>query len=163
LVWSDPILIYPIGWPLTFADLNPERPNLILNATDATEQYRNYPNFGEVFTFTKEDFNNHLKSDINKYSVARGVMASAAFPAVFSYTTLADFNNDQDQRFHHVFDGGNADNLGLTSLKKVIQETNDRYKHYIVILIDAFIKPLGKDSTKPDPRTGSVISSTQIS
>jgi len=80
-------------------------------------------------------------------------MASAAFPAVFSYVTLKDFTDENDERYHHVFDGGNADNLGLQSLSRVLNSNPNRYKHIIVILVDAFIEPVGKSSKNPEPRS----------
>lgn len=152
-----------LGVPLKFGDLNPERPYLIINATDGTEYYRN-PNreakeeapkmqFGSVFTFTDEDFTEHLNSDIYQFHVARGVMASTAFPAVFSYVTLRDFSDENDERYRHVFDGGNADNLGLRSLSRVLKENRGKYKHIIVILVDAFVEPTGKSSKNPEPRS----------
>ncbi len=152
-----------LGFALKFGDLNPERPYLIINATDGTEPYKTQKqelkprsqnmHFGSVFTFTDEDFTEHLNSDIYQFDVARGVMASAAFPAVFSYVTLKDFTDENDERYHHVFDGGNADNLGLRSLSRVIKSNPDRYKHIIVILVDAFVEPVGKSSTNPEPRS----------
>ncbi|OGP66962.1 MAG: hypothetical protein A2W27_08975 [Deltaproteobacteria bacterium RBG_16_44_11] len=152
-----------LGVPLKFGDLNPERPYLILNATDGTEAYKpqmqelktksQKMHFGSVITFTDEDFTEHLNSDIYQLHVARGVMASAAFPAVFSYVTLKDFTDENDERYHHVFDGGNADNLGLRSLSRVIKSNPDRYKHIIVILVDAFVEPPGKSSKNPEPRS----------
>jgi NTE family protein len=148
--------VYPLGFGLNFADLNPERPYLILNATDGTEYFNGKEHFGEVFTFTKEDFRDKINSDINRYSIARAVMGSSAFPAAFNYITLADFTEDprNPKSFIHVFDGGTADNLGLTSLSRVINKTQGRYKHYIVILVDSFIKPTGKSSKKSNPRDG---------
>ena len=152
-----------LGFALKFGDLNPERPYLIINATDGTEAYKTKKqgpqarsqnmHFGSVFTFTDEDFTEHLNSDIYQYHVSRGVMASAAFPAVFSYVTLKDFTDENDERYHHVFDGGNADNLGLQSLSRVLKSNPDRYKHIIVILVDAFIEPVGKSSKNPEPRS----------
>jgi len=152
-----------LGFALKFGNLNPERPYLIINATDGTESYKTQKqglkarsqnmHFGSVFTFTDEDFTEHLNSDIYQYDVARGVMASAAFPAVFSYMTLKDFTDENDERYHHVFDGGNADNLGLRSLSRVIRSNPDRYKHIIVILVDAFVEPVGKSSKNPEPRS----------
>ncbi len=152
-----------MGFALRFGHLNPERPYLIINATDGTEAYKTKKqgvqarsqnmHFGSVFTFTDEDFTEHLSSDIYQYDVARGVMASAAFPAVFSYVTLKDFTDENDERYHHVFDGGNADNLGLQSLSRVLKSNPDRYKHIIVILVDAFIEPVGKSSKNAEPRS----------
>ncbi len=152
-----------LGFALKFGDLNPERPYLIINATDGTEAYKTKKqgpqarsqnmHFGSVFTFTDEDFTEHLNSDIYQYHVSRGVMASAAFPAVFSYVTLKDFTDEDDERYHHVFDGGNADNLGLQSLSRVLKSNPDRYKQIIVILVDAFVEPVGKSSKNPEPRS----------
>ena len=152
-----------LGFALKFGDLNPERPYLIINATDGTEAYKTKKqgqqarsqnmHFGSVFTFTDEDFTEYLSSDIYQYDVARGVMASAAFPGVFSYMTLRDFTDENNERYHHVFDGGNADNLGLQSLSRVLKSNPDRYKHIIVILVDAFIEPVGKNSKNPEPRS----------
>ncbi|MBW2570484.1 MAG: patatin-like phospholipase family protein, partial [Deltaproteobacteria bacterium] len=101
--------VSPIGSELKFRDLNPERPYLIINATDGTENIGKEKHFGELFTFTKEDFSNKLNSDINSYSVARAVMASAAFPGAFNYMTLMDYRNPKvkDERYLHLFDGGN--------------------------------------------------------
>jgi hypothetical protein len=152
-----------LGFALKFGNLNPERPYLIINATDGTEAYKTKKqgqqarsqnmHFGSVFTFTDEDFTEHLNSDIYQYDVARGVMASAAFPGVFSYVTLKDFTDENDERYHHVFDGGNADNLGLQSLSRVLKSNPDKYKQIIVILVDAFIEPVGKSSKNPEPRS----------
>jgi predicted acylesterase/phospholipase RssA len=152
-----------LGVPLKFSNLNPERPYLIINATDGTEPYKTQKqalkkrpqdvHFGSVFTFTEEDFDDHLSSDIYEFNVAQAVMASAAFPGVFSYVTLKDFTDENDERYHHVFDGGNADNLGLRSLSRVLKANPGRYKHIIVILVDAFVEPIGKSSKNPEPRS----------
>jgi predicted acylesterase/phospholipase RssA len=152
-----------LGFPLKFGDLNPERPYLIINSTDGTECYTplnkepkegaRKMQFGSVFTFTDEDFTEYLNSDIYQFHVARGVMASAAFPAVFSYVTLRDFSDENDERYRHVFDGGNADNLGLRSLSRVLKENRGKYRHVIVILVDAFVEPTGKSSKNPEPRS----------
>ena len=128
-VFADNLFdVYPTGQDLEMRDLNPERPYLILNATNATEKVNDkYMKFGSIFTFTHEDFESSAGSDILSYPVANAVMASAAFPAVFKYVTLRDYRKDNgcdDKKdcFLHVFDGGNSDNLGLTSLKRIIQD-----------------------------------------
>jgi predicted acylesterase/phospholipase RssA len=151
-----------LGFALKFRDLNPERPYLIINATDGTEPYITKKegtkkksldlHFGSVFTFTDEDFTEQLNSDIYQYDVARAVMASAAFPAVFSYMTLKDYTDENEERYHHVFDGGNADNLGLRSLSRVLKSNYNRHKHIIVILVDSFVEPVGISSTNPESR-----------
>lgn len=167
-----------IGTDLTFADLNPTRPYLILNATNATEQVvRDSPvpqeyAFGTVFTFTDEDFRDRLASDLSSYEVARAVMASSAFPLVFPTMTLEDFrprrwcrarpapDSDVCRRRHflHVVDGGNSDNLGLKSVRRALAQlaVDGRLAHYdaiVVVLVDAFTRPRGVARTDADPRT----------
>ncbi|HJV27384.1 MAG TPA: patatin-like phospholipase family protein [Aromatoleum sp.] len=159
------------GDDLSIAELNPLRPNLILNATSGTALDDGLIRFGEAFTFTDEDFR-RICSDIEKYSVARGVMASATFPGAFNFMTLRDYHNtcmseaqgmvEPPPRYLHVFDGGNSDNLGLTSLRRVIWEAlEDRdgdhphlaYRRVIVVLVDSFVQSPGADPTQPDPRS----------
>lgn len=142
------------GYDLRFRDINPERPYLIINATDATEERvdcdKSKRHFGEVFTFTYEDFKSQLHSNISRYKISRAVMASAAFPAVFNYMTLKDYCN---RRYVHVFDGGNSDNLGLKSLKKAINLNRDKYEKIIVILVDSHVEAKGIDNKIYDPRS----------
>ncbi|HEU0202530.1 MAG TPA: patatin-like phospholipase family protein, partial [Burkholderiaceae bacterium] len=176
-----------LGGELQFRDLNPQRPFLIMNATNATEQASediNIPSaerqreqqdnfaFGSVFTFTEEDFRDRLYSDLRAFPLARGVMASSAFPVVFPSMTLRDFrptrapacqgedarNNDDCFRYLHVFDGGNSDNLGLRSIKRALLELKRSgqlggYEKVIVLLVDAFTKPRGTSRTAADPRS----------
>jgi hypothetical protein len=127
--------------------------------------------FGSVFTFTQDDFQSQLTSDIGNYSVARAVMASGAFPVVFPAMTLCDFRDPapasapvaadcKTQRYLHVFDGGNADNLGLKSVKRVLlqQLVNEHmkmkkdYDAVVVLLVDAYATPPGIAREKYDPR-----------
>ena len=161
-VFADSLFdVYPTGQDLEMRDLNPERPYLILNATNATEKANNkYMKFGSVFTFTHEDFKSWAGSDILSYPVANAVMASAAFPAVFKYVTLRDYREDNDcayeeKCFLHVFDGGNADNLGLTSLKRIIENKslmNEKgYRKIVIILVDSYIKSRGVDRDNYEP------------
>lgn len=156
------------GKDLRISELNPLRPNLILNATTGSrgEGGHDIP-FGQTFTFTTEDFA-RIGSSIQDYSVARAVMATAALPGVFSYMTVRDFcsekNNDpgtnEDARYLHLFDGGTADNLGLTSLKRVIWKSLKNpdtkptltYDKVVVILVDAFTNSRGADAGESDPR-----------
>ena len=141
-----------LGKDLKFRDLNPQRPNLIINATNATEDRANESYFGEPFTFTDEHFKTLLNSDISRYEISRAVMASAAFPAVFNYMTLRDYHEEEEAYFH-VFDGGNSDNLGLNGVKKVIAANGNRYKKIFVILVDSHIKAKGISRELSDPRS----------
>ncbi len=142
--------------PYRFKDLNPERPYLILNAASGSEDDPDGLRFGDIFTFTREDFKRHLNSSIDDYDLAHAVMASAAFPGVFSFVTLRDFRANETNggpRYLHVFDGGNADNLGLESAKRIILANRDRYRHFIVLLVDSHVSFGGARRTKADVRT----------
>jgi len=167
------------GRDLTFADLNPRRPYLLINATNATgpgtlgDTDADRRRFGAVFTFTREDFRDTIGSNIADYSIARAVMASAAFPLVFPSMTLRDYRAYPDgnpcyghddektrcDRYLHVFDGGNSDNLGLTTVKRVLLQAAldgrlENVKRIVVISIDAFTRPVGTPRNMPDSRDG---------
>ncbi|MBS0346530.1 MAG: patatin-like phospholipase family protein [Proteobacteria bacterium] len=161
---------------LTMGELNPLRPNLIINATSGTRlrMESGEIGFGEPFAFTDENFK-RICSSISDYPIARAVMASATFPGVFNFMTLRYFHekeycqnrspvySDSERRYLHLFDGGNSDNLGLSSLRRVIWESLKKeddgkgyipYSKIVVILVDAFIPSLGANGKKPDPRSG---------
>lgn len=135
----------PLGHDLSFDDINPERPYLVINSTNGTEEC-----FSDVFTFTHDDFMK-IKSDIGDYDISRAVMASASFPSAFNYMTLKDFNTC-DRKYVHVFDAGSADNLGLTSVEKIIDRNKDTYNKIIVILVDANTKSTGVNKKDYDAR-----------
>src|SRR5207247_9287681 len=122
---------------LRIADLNPARPSLVLNATIGSSSYREDDParaklLGTVFTFTHEDFAAKLNSDVADYELARAVMASATFPALFNYMTLRDFHEPPDYPDHvgvcyvDVFNGVNSDNLGLISIKRLLLSARPR-------------------------------------
>ncbi len=163
----------PPGRDLKIGQMLDTRPYLILNSTNGTTMpspdetgYSGHTDpamkFGARFTFTRRDFNS-INSDINDYSLARAVMATATFPAVFNYMTLQDYKlsgtpacKDKDC-FVHVFDGGNADNLGLESVIDMLdplscQEGN--YEKLVVVLVDAYTNNSGISNEKADPRNG---------
>jgi len=152
---------------LDMSDLNPARPNLVLNATVGGRSYgrdrgqARTKRFGSVFTFTEEDFSAKLNSDVGSYELARAVMASATFPAAFNYMTLEDFHapeclDHEGKCYLHLFDGGNSDNLGLVSLKRVLlgdfAAAVKKYDRIVVILVDAFRESLGANPASPNPR-----------
>jgi predicted acylesterase/phospholipase RssA len=167
-----------LGANLSLGELNPTRPYLLINATTAADQDAPGINaadeyaFGSVFTFTEQDFRDRINSDINRYSLARAVMASSAFPLIFPSQTLQDFRpgalqtycqDDRngelkctDKQYLHVFDGGNSDNLGLKSIKRALfhMEAEGRLTHdrIIVLLVDAFTRPRGASRLVADPR-----------
>ncbi len=138
------------GTDLTFNDINPDRPYIIINSTIGTSE-----NFSKSFTFTDEHFREKINSDISRYEVSQAVMASAAFPAVFNYVTLRDFSDKSKKKYLHVFDGGNVDNLGLESARTIInKKENDKYEKIIILLVDAHTKSHGVPSNKYDARSG---------
>ncbi len=144
-VFSDALFDFGmarLGQDLEFKHLNPSRPYLILNATNATANTPDEETFGSIFTFTDEDFKRYLKSDIQQYEVGRAVMGSSTFPGVFNYMTLRDFRGDESA-YMNVFDGGCSDNLGLDSAKRIILSQHERYRNIIVISIDAHTEPGG--------------------
>jgi NTE family protein len=155
------------GIDLRLRDLNPARPNLVLNATIGSRSYGDLdpPSakmFGTVFTFTLEDFATRLNSDITDYEIARAVMASATFPAAFNYMTLADLHDPPNCPNHggvcyvHIFDGGNSDNLGLLSIKRVLLSNHGKmireYDRIVVVFVDAYRRSLGADPSSANPR-----------
>ena len=164
----------PPGRDLTLGDMLDSRPYLVLNSTngtvtpspadgDAAVQEDPARQFGGRFTFTSRDFGS-IDSDINDYSLARAVMATATFPAVFNYMTMQDYAlsdapgcTEECDRFVHVFDGGNADNLGLESVSDMLDALpceGGNYDRLVVILVDAFTGNSGISNKKADPRNG---------
>jgi len=142
------------GEGFRFHDLNPQRPFLILNATNNTRS----DNLELEFTFTDKYFS-EIKSNLAQYPIANAVMASSAFPAAFNYNTLRNYSFDE-KRYVHLFDGGTSDNLGLSALEKVLckidapsKRQSDKKMKLLVILIDAHIPTRGKSSRDPDPRS----------
>jgi NTE family protein len=152
----------------TFADLNPQRGTLIVNATNFTQGRST-----DVFTFTPWDFENVLNSDICSYEVARAVSASAAFPGVLQYSTLRDFRPAQGPdgqeapaSYVDLMDGGATDNLGLKGLNQALEQLHlcgqgaqpatppDPCRKLLILVIDAQNGFQGRDPSVADPRGG---------
>jgi predicted acylesterase/phospholipase RssA len=140
----------PLGRDLRMRDLQPDRPYLVLNATNGTRNA-----FGDSFTFTAEDFAS-IDSDINDYELSRAVMGTATFPAVFNYMTLRNYQAAGDSaEYLHIFDGGNVDNLGLTGVSRILTtlaENNTHYDRLIIILVDAYTGKSGVGNNEADSR-----------
>ena len=94
------------GRTLIYADLRPDRPRLLINATDLQS--------GRRFVFTDESFD-QLNSDLSKYPIAYAVAASAAVPVILHPVTLRDYSTSFPQ-YRHLIDGGVSDNLGIQTL-----------------------------------------------
>jgi len=133
-----------------FRDLNPNRPNLAINATNVTAgQNREFP-----FAFTPEQFQK-LDSDLDRYPIANAVMASASFPGAFNYVTLRNFRK---QQYVHLLDGGAYDNLGLNAIKTAMEThtTNvDTPTQRVVIIVDAYMALDTSMSKQAEPRSWS--------
>jgi predicted acylesterase/phospholipase RssA len=94
------------GRELTYADLRPDRPRLLVNATDLQS--------GRRFVFCNETFDD-LNSDLSRFPLAYAVASSASFPLVLHPVTLRDFSTTFPE-YRHLIDGGVDDNLGVQSL-----------------------------------------------
>lgn len=80
---------------------------------------------------------------------SREVMATASFPAVFNFVTLRNFEvSDNRERYVHVFDGGNSDNLGLKSAMRIIDLNKDKYGKIVVILMDAYTQSTDRNKNR---------------
>ncbi|MSQ98892.1 MAG: hypothetical protein EXR85_06310 [Xanthomonadales bacterium] len=126
----------------TFADmLNPERPMIIINASDLAQGFR--------FSFIQGYFD-LLCSDLSTYPVANAVAASSAVPVVFNPVVIENFagcdglawawspqaeemarkdaefaiiyegaksyKEKENRKYIHYVDGGITDNMGLRAM-----------------------------------------------
>lgn len=102
----------------TFADLNPDRPKLLLNATDALT--------GEPFVISDESFAG-LASPLSSFGVARAVYMSAAYPGVFNPVPLygnASSSGATTRPTLLAYDGGPVDNLGVKTLVNLLRNAD---------------------------------------
>ena len=120
----------------------PLRPNIFLNATDFSLQR---------FVFDDQTFEKH-GTRLDTFPMAQAVMASGAFPAVFNSVTIRDYRTryakyvgtDPPGIYLHLFDGGPADNLGITTLQDVAGRVNQelidqgRKMSCFLFVIDAY-------------------------
>ncbi|MGZ9189617.1 MAG: patatin-like phospholipase family protein [Nitrospira sp.] len=100
----------------TFADLNPSKPILLMNATDALT--------GEPLIISDEAFQ-ALHRPLAPFSIARAVYMSAAYPGVLEPLAISygrTENNPSEQPPLLAYDGGAADNLGIRTLMRVVTD-----------------------------------------
>lgn len=138
------------GSPLTFRSTNPARPPVFIMATNATTEgddaFAPAP-FGSVFIFAKPDLVK-FGVDISTIPLSTAVAASAAFPGLLSPVTIPRYRLSQReadkgrQRYVHLIDGGNSDNLGLLGVKRALLEDRHRLlsdcESVVVLSVDAF-------------------------
>ncbi len=99
----------------TFAELNPSRPILLLNATDALT--------GDPLVIAEERFA-PLGISLAPFSIARAVYMSAAYPGVLEPLKLTDGGTGKSGASSDpiiAYDGGAADNLGIRTLMQVVE------------------------------------------
>jgi predicted acylesterase/phospholipase RssA len=104
----------------TYADLNPARPKLLLNATNALT--------GEPFVISDESFT-ELEPSLASFSVARAVYMSAAYPGLFEPVALrkkSDAPGSSARPAVLAYDGGPVDNLGVKTLMNLLSHTAER-------------------------------------
>jgi predicted acylesterase/phospholipase RssA len=94
------------GQGLKFKDLRPDRPRLLINATDLQT--------GRRFVFCNETFDG-INSDLSRFPVAWAAAASSAVPVLLHPVTLRDYSAGPGQ-YRHLIDGGINDNLGVITL-----------------------------------------------
>lgn len=100
----------------TYADLNPARPKLLLNATNALT--------GDPFVISDEGFST-LSSSLSAFSVSRAVYMSAAYPGVFDPVSLPP---SEPALYPAVlaYDGGPSDNLGIKTLVNLLAKADQQ-------------------------------------
>jgi hypothetical protein len=104
----------------TFAELNPSRPILLLNSTNALT--------GEPFIISDENFLG-LHRLLAYVSVARAVYMSAAYPGVMEPLPLYDGRTQPTQSdlpAALIYDGGPSDNLGIRTLWTVLDHAAEQ-------------------------------------
>jgi predicted acylesterase/phospholipase RssA len=132
------------GRSLTFADLRPDRPRLLINCTDTQS--------GRTFLFDNSTFD-LINSNLDRYPLANAVTASSAIPALLEPITLRDFSTTYKQ-YEHLVDGGVVDNLGVQMLvNSYAAETQTASNPYpngaILVVIDSGTPSNSKIGSKP--------------
>lgn len=132
----------------TFADLNPSRPILLMNATDALT--------GDPLVISDEQFAS-LGLPLAPFSIARAVYMSAAYPGVLEPLALTRGGagtNGSGPPPVLAYDGGAADNLGIRTLMQVVngalseQAMADRFpRGCLVVSVDATGRQLNEQRT----------------
>ena len=102
----DDVLYRRNNKSLTFADLRPDRPRLLINATNLQS--------GRRWIFCNESFN-QINSDLAGYPIAYAVAASSAVPVALHPVAMHDYATIYPQ-YLQLVDGGVADNLGIVTL-----------------------------------------------
>lgn len=146
--FSEMLLTTENGSELTLKDIfipvdsteNPVFPIFIPNSTvfKTGEIFPYYPETLKAYGLTEYTHKLHKKTieqgDFLSAPVSLGLKASATFPAGLPATTLRS-NIGQGNKFVHLFDGGLADNLGMTTALQILGGTAEPNK--VIITVDA--------------------------
>ncbi len=97
----------------TFADLNRKHPKLLINASEMGDPKK--------FVFADETFQ-RIGSDLSAYRLSVAVTASAAVPGFYHTVALRD-HLKQHAPYLHLSDAAVMDNLGLLTLREVLQRS----------------------------------------
>ena len=165
---------------LTFADMKPERPLILLNATDM--------GIGSQLSFVQSNFD-LLCSDLSTFLVSRAVTASLAFTPAFTPITLKNYNdgrcgyhtpewareallaglesdpavyaaaldvlsyeNTEKRPYVHLLDSGISDNIGIRS-PSLIFSVRDAPASQVDRIEDGTIKKLVVILVNAKPKT----------
>ena len=117
---------------------------------------------GAIFTFTPDQLKlykvnrcRHRMEDrsfddgnYDKFPLSVGLKASSSYPVAIPATTLGvRSESDESGRYLHLIDGGVADNLGVVTALRLLQQ--DTAKRKALIVVDAFnesITPFSSES-----------------
>jgi len=119
----------------TFADMQQQRPLILMNATDI--------GIGSQFSFTQGAFD-QLCSDLSQYHVARAVTASMAFTPAFTPITLKNYNDGRcgdtvPGWVHQALQNGVEDNPGVFAMAESILSYQDIETRPYIHLLDSGI------------------------
>ena len=164
------------SYGMPFRQLNPRRPNLLINAMNSTGKQLGPGLKGQQFLFTLETFEQDLHSNLHDYPLALAVAGSSAFPGVFPPLTLAGYassdeghdGNHDPARYWHLVDGGLYDRLGGEAIRVVLEDIVERekpcipggmpfrgddaqdcLKQVIVVVLDSGLPIEGEDAKNP--------------
>lgn len=142
----------------TYADLNPARPKLLLNAANALN--------GDPFIITDESFAS-LGSSLAPFSVARAVYVSAAYPGVLEPVLLRNGSPEAARSDVLLYDGGTVDNLGVKTLLTLLNKSVERAslatafpQGCLVIAVDATPRS-GSENSQPLPASTVLLKSNR--
>jgi hypothetical protein len=166
-----------------FADLNPRRPNLVLNATNVSidRQYLEAEagiapdncRLGHLgdrshFAFTDVYFERLLRSDLSRLPLAYAAAASAAFPVIIDLATFGRFSPYAYRPdvaaidFVHLTDGSIHDNSGIAEIEIMLRDIFERCgqpvgpvpRRVLMVVLDSTLnEATGVSRVDPDPRT----------